>query len=113
MLMKTTTFTASLVAGLLALAWATPALAADKELTLHGEAKCAKCALKETAKCQTVIQVKDHGKTVNYYLTANDAAKKFHHSVCSETKEVTATGKDKVVNGKHEFTATKIDLAKK
>jgi hypothetical protein len=110
--MKTTTFQASLVAGLLALAWATPALAADKEITLHGDAKCAKCALKETAKCQTVIQVTEHGKTVNYYLAANDAAKKFHENVCHEAKPVTATGTDKVVNGKHEFTASKIELAK-
>jgi hypothetical protein len=104
---------ASLVAVLLALAWATPALAGGKEMTISGEAKCAKCALKEAKKCQTVIQAKEDGKTVTYYLTANDVAKNFHENVCTEAKMATATGTDKVVNGKHEFTATKVELATK
>ena len=104
---------AGLAAALLTLAWATPALAADKEITIKGEAKCAQCALKEPGKCRTVIQAKMHGKMVNYYLTANPVAKDFHENVCREAKKVTATGTDKVVNGKHEFTAKKIELAKK
>ena len=60
-------------AAFLVLALATPAFAADssKERTITGEAKCAKCMLKETDKCQTVIQVENKkGKTVNYYLAA-------------------------------------------
>ncbi len=105
----------SLAAAFLVLAWATPTLADDKEITLTGEAKCAKCMLKEGDKCQTVIQVevKGNGKPVTYYLADNDVAKGFHEDVCKEAKKVTATGTDKKVKGKHEFTAKKIELATK
>jgi uncharacterized protein YpmB len=100
--------------GLLLLAVATPAFAADtaKERTITGEAKCAKCMLKETDKCQTVIQVETKkGKTVNYYLTENDVSKAFHENVCKDTKKVTATGTVKKAEGKNEFTVSKIALA--
>ncbi|MGD0259545.1 MAG: DUF6370 family protein [Verrucomicrobiota bacterium] len=108
---KTLLFTA--VAGLLLLAIATPTLAADKEKTITGEAKCAKCLLKQGDKCQTVIQVENkNGKTVNYYLVENDVSKAFHENVCKEAKKVTATGTVKKVEGKNEFTASKIELAK-
>jgi hypothetical protein len=104
------------IAGLVMLALATPSFAAEKgkgkEITLTGEAKCAKCALKETDKCQNVIQVEKNGKTTTYYLTENDVSKGFHENVCHETKKVTATGTVKTVAGKQEFAATKIELAK-
>ena len=103
------------IAGLLLLALATPTFAADKpkEKTIIGEAKCAKCMLKETDKCQTVIQVEGkNGKTVNYYLAENDVSKAFHENVCKEAKKVTATGTVKKVEGKNEFTVSKIELAK-
>jgi hypothetical protein len=106
---KALLFTA--VTGLLLLAMATPTLAADKEKTLSGEAKCAKCLLKEGDKCQTVIQVENkNGKTVNYYLVENDVSKAFHENVCKEAKKVTATGTVKKVDGKYQFTASKIAL---
>ena len=103
------------IAALLLLAFATPALAADasKEKTITGEAKCAKCMLKETDKCQTVIQAENKkGKTVNYYLASNDVSKAFHQNVCKEAKKVKATGTVKKVDGKNEFTVSKIELAK-
>ena len=85
----------------------------SKEKTITGEAKCAKCMLKETDKCQTVIQVQNKkGKTVNYYLAENDVSKAFHQNVCHEAKKVTATGTVKKVNGKNELTVSKIELAK-
>jgi Family of unknown function (DUF6370) len=101
-------------AAFLVLALATPAFAADasKARTITGEAKCAKCMLKETDKCQTVIQVENKkGKTINYYLVSNDVSKAFHQNVCKEAKKVTATGTVKRVDGKREFTASKIELA--
>ena len=110
---KSLLFTA--VAGLLLLALATPTLAADKpkERTITGEAKCAKCMLKEGDKCQTVIQVENKkGKTINYYLVENEVSKAFHQNVCKEAKKVTATGTVKRVEGKNEFTASKIELVK-
>jgi hypothetical protein len=103
------------IAGLLLLALATPAFAADsgKQKTITGDAKCAKCILKEGDKCQTVIQVenKKNGKTVSYYLVDNDVAKAFHVNVCKEAKKVTATGTVAKVDGKNQFTASKIELA--
>ena len=113
--MKRTSLLLAGIAGLLLLALATPTFAADqpKEKTITGEAKCGKCLLKETDKCQTVIQVENtKGKTVNYYLADNDVAKAFHENVCKEAKKVTATGTVKKVDGKNEFTASKIELAK-
>ena len=86
--------------------------AKGKEMTLTGEAKCAKCALHETDKCQNVIQTTQDGKTITYYLTANDVSKGFQENVCQDTKKVIATGTVAMTDGKHQFTATKIDLAK-
>jgi hypothetical protein len=103
------------IAGLLLLALATPSFGADasKERTLTGTAKCAKCALKETDKCQTVIQTENKkGKTVTYYVADNEVGKAFHQNVCKEAKKVTATGTVKKVDGKNEFTASKIEVAK-
>jgi hypothetical protein len=103
------------IAGLLLFAYATPAFAADasKEKTITGEAKCAKCMLKETDNCQTVIQAENKkGKMVNYYLASNDVSKAFHQNVCKEARKVKATGTVKKVDGKNEFTVSKIELAK-
>src|SRR5262249_31899843 len=103
-----------IVAGLVLAGLTTSAFAEKgKEKTISGEAKCAKCALKETAKCQTVIQTEGKdGKKVTYYLVNNDVAKAFHDNVCTGTKKVTAKGTVKEVDGKHEFEAEKIELAK-
>jgi gas vesicle protein len=104
-----------IVAGLVLAALTTPAFAAEKgkEKTITGEAKCAKCALKEGTKCQTVIQTEGKdGKMVTYYLVNNDVAKAFHDNVCSATKKVKATGTVKKVDGKEEMEVTKIDIAK-
>ena len=112
--MKRTSFLLAGIASLLLLAFATPTFAADqpKEKTITGEAMCAKCKLKEGDKCQTVIQVENkNGKKVNYYLTENDVSKAFHENVCKEAKKVTATGTVKKVEGKNEFTVSKIALA--
>jgi hypothetical protein len=113
--MKKTSLLLTGIAGLLLLALAMPAFAADKgkEKTITGEAKCAKCMLKEGDKCQTVIQAENkNGKTVTYYLVDNEAAKGFHANVCKEAKKVTATGTIAKVDGKNEFTVSKIELAK-
>jgi hypothetical protein len=116
--MKKASILIAAVAGLVLLAFSTPSFAAesgkDKERKITGEAKCAKCALKEGDKCQTVIQTENKkGKTVTYYLVDNDVSKAFHANVCKETKKVTATGTVKKVDGKNEFTVSKIELATK
>ena len=111
--MKKTSILLATFAGLLMLAYAMPTFAAEKpkEKTITGEAKCAKCALKQSDTCQTVIQVQDKkGKTVTYYLMDNDVAKAFHQNVCKEAKKATATGTVKKADKKTEFTASKIEL---
>ena len=112
--MKRTSFILAGAIGLFMLALALPAVAEDKgkEITITGDAKCGKCAMKETEKCQNVIQVDKDGKKATYYLVQNDVSKKFHGNVCQETKKATATGTCKKVDGKLQFTATKIELAK-
>src|SRR5258708_639035 len=85
---------------------------ADKEITITGEAKCAKCMLKETSSCQNAIEVKKGAKTRVYYLAPNEVSKSFDDNVCKEAKKVTATGTVKKVDGKLELTVTKIDLVK-
>ncbi len=86
-------------------------LAADA-ITVTGEGKCAKCALKESDKCQNVIQVEEGGKTTNYYLAPNKVAKAYHKTVCQATVKTTATGEVTEKGGKKILTATKIEEAK-
>jgi len=112
--MKNKIFRSSL-AGLMLLALSVPAFAADKEkeITIKGEGKCAKCALHETDKCQNAIETTQHGKKVTYYLTKNEVSNDFHDNVCKEAKQVKATGTVKEVDGKKELTASKIELVNK
>lgn len=113
--MKKATMLLTGIAGLVLLALATPTFAADngKEVTINGEAKCAKCSLKEASKCQTVIQAEGKdGKTVTYWLANNETAKGFHENVCEAPKKVTASGTVKTVDGKQELTVAKIEVAK-
>ena len=111
--MKRRIVTMASVAGLALLALATPSFAADdKEVTIICEGKCGKCSLKETEKCQNVIEAKEDGKTVKYYLTQNATSKEFHDNICKEAKKVTATGTVKEVDGKKELTVSKIEVAK-
>ena len=103
------------IAGLFLFALAAPAFAGDKEVTVTGEGKCAKCILKEGDKCQTVIETKENGKTVKYYVADNEVGKKFadKDAVCEQAKKVTATGTVKEVDGKKVLTPSKIELAAK
>lgn len=115
-----------LVTALALLAIATPTFAAkdkaaegeeakERKVTITGEAKCAKCALKEGDKCQSVIEAENKkGKKVTYVLADNQIAKDFHKEVCKETKKVKATGTAKKGEGKGkmELTLTKIETVK-
>src|SRR4051812_10932577 len=98
-----------LIATLFAMALAFPTLAADKDVTVTGDGQCAKCALKETKKCQNTIKTAD-GKM--YYLADNKVSKDFHDEICKETKKITATGTVKEKDGKMELTASKIEVVK-
>jgi hypothetical protein len=109
--MKTTSLLTA-VAGLVLAALLVPATAFAKEVTVSGKAMCAKCALHQGDECQTVIQTKEEGKTVTYYLTDNSVAKDFHENVCKKSAQVTATGAVEEKDGKMMLTAKKIEMTK-
>jgi len=100
------------LAGFLITALAHPAFAEDKEVTITGEGKCAKCALHEGDKCQSVIQTDVNGKTVTYYLAKNKVSDAFHENICKGSQKVTATGTVKEDDGKKTLTVSKIEMAK-
>ena len=78
--------------------------------TLKGDGTCAKCGLGETASCQNALQVKKDGKTVTYYMVANDVAKKFHGNVCQGSKKIKAKGTVAKEGGKMMLTASSISV---
>ncbi len=98
------------VAGLL-LSGATT-FAADKEVSIKGEAKCAKCSLKVAKECTNVVVAKVDGKDVTYYIAKNDAGDKGlpHKEICQATKKVEAKGTVKEVDGKHQLTVSSIKI---
>jgi hypothetical protein len=85
----------------------------SKEVTLKGDAKCAKCALGESKKCADVLQVKGKdGKTVTYWIAKNNVSKDFHKNVCQDTAKLTAVGNVGEVDGKQIIIASKLTIAK-
>jgi hypothetical protein len=101
-----------LLAGLAVTTLTTSALAADKEVTVTGDACCAKCALHTSDKCQTVVKATVDGKETSYYLTGKEA-NAFHEKVCTGPGEkVTVTGTVTEKDGKAMLAAVKIDEVK-
>lgn len=88
---------------------------AAEEVTITGDAVCAKCALKETPKCQNTVTTNEAGKKVTYYLTQNAVSKKAHQGlgICGAKTDapikVKATGEVKEENGKKVMTPSKIE----
>lgn len=66
--------------------------AKGKEVTLKGTLMCAKCELKEAAKCTNAIKVKEEGKDVVYYLNDQGPKEKYHKEICQTTKDGSVTG---------------------
>lgn len=86
----------------------------DKEVTLKGTILCAKCALKETDKCQTAVQVKEGNKTVTYYFHDKGEGESYHEAICGgDRKEGTVVGKVHEHDGKKMIAPTKVEYAKK
>ena len=100
------------LAGLIvALASSNLVLAAE-EVTITGEGKCAKCALKQTSMCQNAIEVTENGKTTTYLLEPNKVAKDYHKTVCTKTVKTKATGTVEEKDGKKILTASKVEEVK-
>lgn len=107
--MKKMLVLAAALAGLLVSA---STFAADKEVSIKGEAQCAKCSLKKADKCANVIVAEENGKKVTYYIAKNEAGDKGlpHKQVCQTTKKVEAKGSVKEVDGKKELTVSSIKI---
>lgn len=85
-----------------------------KETTLKGTILCAMCALKESPKCETAIQVKEGTKLVTYYFLDKGEAESYHDAVCGgERNEGTVTGTVSTKEGKQYITPKKVEYAKK
>jgi hypothetical protein len=111
------TFTLLLAAGLMLAGYTARVSAEDapaaKEITITGTMVCGKCTLHETKECQNVVQVKQDGKTVNYYLKHNGVSKEAHGAVCGgDTEQVTVTGTVVEKDGKEILTPKKIEPVK-
>jgi type 1 fimbria pilin len=110
--MKRLKLTIALLAGLAVASLTTTAFAADKEVTITGNACCAKCALHTSDKCQSVLQATVDGKEVAYQLTGKEA-KAFHEKICSGPGiKVSVTGTVSEKDGKEMLKATKIEEVK-
>ena len=111
--MKKTSLILTLLAGLAVTSLTMTANAAEKNVTITGTALCAKCALHQSDKCQTVVQSTEAGWTVTYYLTGK-TAKAFHANICSKAKgeKVTVTGTLQEKDGKEMLKASKIEEVK-
>lgn len=82
-----------------------------KEVKLTGTITCAKCDLKETEKCETVIVVKEKDKKVVYHFD-KDSHKKNHGEVCQASKEGTVTGTVSEMDKKHFVTVKSLEYKK-
>jgi hypothetical protein len=112
--MKKTLVLALTVAGLFMTA-ASNASAAEKELSIKGEAQCAKCTLKVKGVeiCTNVIVAKEDGHDVVYYVGKNEYGDKNlpHKLICTAVKKVEAKGTVKEVEGKKELALASIKIA--
>jgi hypothetical protein len=79
----------------------------DKEVTLKGTILCAKCELKEAAKCTNAIRVKEDGKDVVYLFKDNGGKEKYHKTICQEPKDGEVKGKVSEKDGKKYITPSK------
>lgn len=83
-----------------------------KEVTKKGSLVCGKCTLKEVEKCANVLQAKEDGKTINYYLKDKGKAESYHKGICppDSKKEATVTGVVSEDGGKKYIKASKVDV---
>jgi hypothetical protein len=100
-----------LVLGFAFLAKTAPAAAEGKDVKLEGTITCAKCDLKDSDKCATVIVVEKDGKKTTYWFDA-DSSKKYHREVCQASKKGSVEASCKKDGDKLVLTITKLTFAK-
>jgi hypothetical protein len=63
----------------------------EKQTVFTGTITCAKCDLKQSVKCATVLQIREGGRpTVYYFDPASN--KKYHRFICVQSVRGTVTG---------------------
>ena len=81
------------------------------ETTLTGKITCAKCDLKVSPACTTVVIVKENGKDVTYYFAAGSGAK-YHKEICTSPMEGSVTGETSKEGEKNVIKVTKVEFKK-
>ena len=106
-------FLSGLVCAIALVALSSSVIAEEKvtEVKLVGDVACAKCALKESKTCQSVIVVEKEGKKTTYYFDAA-ASKKYHSDICQETKPGTVVGTVKKDGDKMVVTVKSLEYTK-
>src|SRR5947209_16947018 len=101
----------SLLLGLVAVLALTLTVRAQegKEVTLKGTITCAKCDLKQSDKCATVIKVEEDGKDVVYYFDPA-SGKKNHSKICTSPMPGTVKGTVSEKDGKKVVKVTHVDF---
>ena len=82
-----------------------------KEETVKGSICCAKCELKKSDKCATVVKVTKDGKDTVYYFD-DKSAKDHHKDICMTPKKGSVTGTVADKDGKKVITVTKVEYDK-
>jgi hypothetical protein len=113
----------SLLAALLVAVLVTGLQAEDKkegkEVTLKGTLACGKCTLKDDKgekltpdACSNILQVKEGGKIVNYYIDDQGKAESYHEGICPAGKkaECTVIGVVTEKDGKKHIKASKVEV---
>jgi hypothetical protein len=85
-----------------------------KEVTLKGTMVCGKCTLKVCKKCTNVLQVKEGGKTVEYFIEDKGSKEKYHKAVCppNSEQEAEVTGTVSTKDGKKWVKPSKVEVKK-
>ncbi|HEY7157984.1 MAG TPA: hypothetical protein VH575_28775 [Gemmataceae bacterium] len=98
----------AVVLGFLVLAQA----ADEKEKTYKGTMVCGKCTLKVCKKCTNVLQVKEGGKTVDYFIDDKGNKETYHKAICPPSSEQKAevTGTVSTKDGKKWIKASKVEV---
>lgn len=97
------------LSAILTLSLVSLALAAGEKL--EGKAKCAKCHLKASESCQSVLVMKGKdGKETTYYVEKGDKAEAFHEEVCQDEKSAVVEGTISEKDGKKLIKVTKFEV---
>jgi hypothetical protein len=99
---------------------AAPRVGKEKEITLTGDAICAKCALKQAQSCQLALQVDAGGYSIVYFLQPDEVRKRLEKQIeeqrinwCATPTKVVATGVVRQIDGRPVLVSSRLEQAPK